>query len=222
MPRFVRTAGLSLLVASAVASQARAECTEEEVSPDLSRHTRAVVPRLFVKAYRHELSALGGVYAADLYSSSLTGGGAYSFHLSEDLALEASVMTLRFRSKVSETYERRYPLLQLQERANRVGMLYFGHLVWSLGYAKIRWFGTGGITRLDFNVQAGAGVTDDREAQGITGSVGVGTKWFFGKWFALRLDVRDQILRQSLLGEEHLVSNVLVTLGASMFFPFGG
>ena len=164
---------------------------------------------------------MGGYYGGDLFSSSWLAGGAYTFHFSEDLALEASVQFTRFRTAVTDTYERRYPQVQVEERTDRPGRLYFGHLVWSFAYGKLRWMG-GGISRFDFNFALGAGVTDNSTSQGVTGSFGFGTKWYFGKWFALRLDVRDHILRETLIGEEHLVNDILVTGGFSIFIPFGG
>lgn len=202
---------------------AQSGCVDEELKQDLigGRHYRGVQDRLFTKAFRHELSGMGGYYGADLYSSSWLVGGAYTFHFSEDLGLEASVQWTRFRTAVTDTYERRYPQVQVEERTNRPGHLYFGHLVWSFAYGKLRWMG-GGITRFDFNAALGAGVTDDSTAQGLTGSFGFGTKWYFGKWFALRLDVRDHILRETLIGEDHLVNDILVTGGFSVFIPFGG
>src|SRR5258706_60354 len=84
----------------------------------------------------------------------------------------------------------------------------------AFAYGKLRWMG-GGITRFDFNFALGAGVTDDSTGRGLTGSAGFGTKWYFGNWFAVRLDVRDHLLRETLVGEEHLVNDVLVTAGAS-------
>ena len=35
-------------------------------------------------------------------------------------------------------------------------------------------------------------------------------------------DARDHVLREVLVGDEHLVNDVLVTLGVSVFIPFGG
>ena len=72
------------------------------------------------------------------------------------------------------------------------------------------------------NTSLGAGVTDDSTAQGLTGSFGFCTKWYLGKWFAVRLDVRDHLLKETLIGEEHLVNDILVTGGFSIFIPFGG
>src|SRR5579883_3682747 len=141
------------------AAPARAQCVDEELERELvgGRHYRGVQERLFTKAYRHELSALGGWYSADLFSSSWLAGGAYTFHFSEDLGLEASVEFTRFRSAVTDAYERRYPQIQVLDRPDRPGTLYFGHLVWSFAYGKLRWMGDG-ISRFDLNAAIGAGV----------------------------------------------------------------
>lgn len=206
-----------------VPRSASAQCVDEELKQELvgGRHYRGVQERLFTKAFRHELSGMGGYYAADLYSSNWVAGGAYTFHFSEALGLEASVAFTRFRTAVTDSYERRYPQIQVQDRTDKPGRLYFGHLVWSFAYGKLRWAG-GGITRFDLNLALGAGVTDDTTSRGITGSFGIGTKWYFGKWFSIRLDVRDHIMKQVLVGEEHLVNDIVVTIGPSIFFPFGG
>jgi outer membrane beta-barrel protein len=213
----------ALGAASLVATEAGAQCVDEELKQELvgGRHYRGVQERLFTKTFRHELSAMGGVYAADLYSSSWLAGGAYTFHFSEDLGLEASVQFTRFRSDVTESYERRYPQIQIIDNPDKPGNLYFGHLVWSFAYGKLRWMG-GGVSRFDFNLALGAGVTDDSTSRGVTGSGGIGAKFFFGQWFAVRMDVRDHVLQEVLVGDEHLVNDVIVTLGASVFLPFGG
>jgi outer membrane beta-barrel protein len=210
-----------LAALSLAPAPSRAQCVDDELKEELvgGRHYRGVQDRLFVKAFRHELSAMGGYYGADLYSSSWLAGGAYTFHFSEELGLEASVAFMRFRTAVTDTYERRYPLVQVEERTNKPGRLYFGHLVWSFAYGKLRWMG-GAISRFDFNFAAGAGVTDDSTSRGLTGSFGVGTKWYLTKWLSVRIDARDHILRETLLGEDHLVNDLLFTGGASVWFPF--
>ena len=202
---------------------ALAQCVDDELKEELvgGRHYRGVQERLFTKAFRHELSVMGGLYAADLYSSSWLAGGAYTFHFSEDLALEASVQFTRFRSAVTDSYEQRYPQIALQENPDKAGRLYFGHIVWSFAYGKLRWMGDG-ISRFDLNVALGAGATDDSTSLGVTGSAGIGAKFYFGHWFAVRFDVRDHVLQESLVGDEHLVNDILVTMGASVFIPFGG
>jgi outer membrane beta-barrel protein len=164
---------------------------------------------------------MGGYYASDLFSSNWVLGGAYTFHFSEDLALEASVEFTRFHSAISDAYEARNPTIAVEQNTNNPGRLYFGHLIYTFAYGKLRWFG-GGITHFDFNLAIGAGVTDDTTARGVTGSAGLGAKLFFGKWFALRWDVRDHVLQEEFLGIQNLVNDVVVTLGFSVFVPFGG
>src|SRR5579872_6754708 len=95
-------AGLALGLASRAA---HAQCVDEELKQELvgGRHYRGVQERLFTKAFRHELSAMGGLYAADLYSSSWLAGGAYTFHFSEDLGLEASVQLWNVQSAVTDS-----------------------------------------------------------------------------------------------------------------------
>ncbi len=211
------------LAASVIAPNAGAQCVDDELKEELvgGRHYRGVEERLFTKAFRHEFSAMGGLYAADLYSSNWVVGGAYTFHFSEDLALEASVEFTRFHSAVTDAYERRYPDIQVLDRPDKPGTLYFGHLIWSFAYGKIRWMG-GGVSRFDLNLAVGGGVTDDSTSRGATASAGLGAKLFFGHWFALRIDGRDHVLQEVLVGDQHLVNDLVVTLGASVFVPFGG
>src|SRR5579872_902908 len=117
-------AGLAL---TSGAAMARAQCVDEELKQELvgGRHYRGVQERLFTKAFRHELTAMSGWYASDLYSSNWLAGGAYTFHFSEDLALEASVQFTRFHSAVTDSYERRYPDIQILDKADKPGTLYF-------------------------------------------------------------------------------------------------
>jgi outer membrane beta-barrel protein len=221
--RLAVIAALTGLALGVAAKTAHAQCVDDELKQELvgGRHYRGVEDRLFTKAFRHELSIMGGYYAADLYSSNWLLGGAYTFHFSEDLALEASYQATQFHSAVTDSYERRYPQIQVINSPNTNGNLYFGHLVWSLAYGKLRWMGDG-ISRFDLNLAFGGGVTDDQTSRGATASAGLGLKLYFGKWFALRFDARDHVLSEVLVGDQHLVNDVLVTLGASVFIPFGG
>ncbi len=199
--------------------QAAAQCIDEAIRDELNarRRYRGVEPRLFKKALRHELTIFGGMYSADLLSSWALVGGAYTFHFSEALGLEASFGYTRTRSALIRTIEnsRGITLLHLDGRV----FIYTGHLLWSLAYGKVRWFG-GSISRFDFYVALGGGITDNQTANGLTFSGGFGLKFFFGDWFAIRLDLRDQVLQQEILGETSIVQNLSATLGFSVFLPF--
>jgi outer membrane beta-barrel protein len=198
-------------------------CVDDELKKELigGRHYRGVQPRLFTKAFRHELSPLGGWAANDAIDSAPWYGGAYTFHFSEELALEASVGWSKARSRIAETLQQRSPTPIEIFRNDRTVRQYMGHLLWSIGYGKLRWMG-GAINRFDFHIALGGGVTDDSESRGLTGSFGVGSKLYIASWFALRMDVRDQILSQKVLDERRIVNNILVLAGFSIFIPFSG
>ncbi len=208
------------LACGLVPRQGAAQCIDEAIRDELNarRRYRGVHERLFQKAGRHELSALGGLYGADLFSSHWTAGGAYTFHVSEGLALEASFLYTRSRSEIVRILERDRAATLV--RVDTPVYIYGASLLWELAYGKMRWFG-GAISRFSFYLSAGGGITDNQSARGLTFSGGLGMKFYAGKWFAVRFDVRDHLLRQELLGESTLVNNLVATMGTSIFLPFG-
>lgn len=209
-----------MLLTAAPARVAHAQCIDEAIRDELNarRQYRGVQERLFQKARRHEVSVLGGAYAADMMSSSWLLGGTYTFHFSEDLGLEAMVARTEARSEVVEIIESELGTDLLRERVPV--WLYQGHLLWSLAYGKLRWFGSR-ISRFDLALALGGGITDNQSARSLTFSGGLGFKFYPNEWLAVRLDVRDQVLTQELLGDARIVNNLMATLGLSVFMPFG-
>lgn len=218
--RFVLLAALAAGVMAHAPRVASAQCIDEAIRDELNarRAYRGVEERLFQKAGRHELSVMGGLYAADLLSSSYVLGGAYTFHVTEALGLEAGFAYTRADSAIVRIIEKDRGITLLREDAPV--LIYQGHILWSIAYGKLRWFGSG-ISRFDLHLALGGGVTDNQTARGLTVSGGIGLKFYFGDWFAVRFDVRDQVLEQEVLGESTLVQNLVATLGMSVFFPFG-
>ena len=207
-----------------VAPKAHAQCVDEALKQQLvgRRAYRGVVPRLFKKALRHELSPMGGWYAADLSDSAPVWGGAYTFHFSEDLGLEASYFRYRQSYKLlDEVAARQQGLIQIQQTPVETVQLFMGNLVWSLAYGKVRWLG-GAISRFDFYLALGAGATDERDSVGLTGSGGFGMKFYLTQWLALRLDMRDYVhnRRVPALAVEQVVNDVNALGGFSVFIPF--
>jgi outer membrane beta-barrel protein len=203
---------------------AAAQCVDEALREQLvgKRAYRGVVPRLFKKALRHELSAMGGWYAADLADGAPIYGGAYTFHFTEDLGLEASYFrTHQSYEILGSVISRQQGLVGLVEAEEGPMQLFLGHLVWSLAYGKVRWLG-GGISRFDFYLSLGAGATDEPGSQGLTGSGGFGLKFYLLEWLALRLDARDHVRSQKRvqLGIDKVVNDISVMGGLSVFFPF--
>jgi outer membrane beta-barrel protein len=219
LPAFV--AALSLLVAP---SPAKAQCVDEALKQQLigQRAYRGVVPRLFKKALRHEVSAMGGWFAGDISDGAPIYGGAYTFHFTEDLGLEAAYLRTQQSFALLEAVdERQQGLIDIVESESNPIQFFLGHLVWSMAYGKVRWMG-GGISRYDFYLSLGAGATVEPGDLGLTGSGGFGMKFYFTDWLALRLDVRDHVRAQQRvqLGVEKIVNDVSAMGGLSVFLPF--
>ncbi|MCA9606393.1 MAG: outer membrane beta-barrel domain-containing protein [Myxococcales bacterium] len=208
-----------LVIATALPDVVEAQCIDEAIRDELNarRRYRGVRERLFQKALRHEISIMGGVYAADLLSASYLLQAAYTFHVTEDLGLEASFAYSQSNSELVRIIENDRGISLV--RIDAPVYIYQAHLLWTLAYGKLRWFGDG-ISRFDFNLAIGGGLTDNQTARGLTFSAGLGIKFFFDEWFSIRIDIRDQVLQQELLGESTIVNNLTATLGLSVFLPF--
>jgi len=221
--RFSLLLAAAVAVAASLAAPARAQCVDEELKEQLvgRRAYRGVVPRLFKKAMRHELSAMGGWYAADLSDGAPTYGGAYTFHFTEDLGLEASYLrTNRSYGFLEAINDRQQNLTQITRNGSVPVQLFMGNLVWSLAYGKVRWFG-GPIGRFDFYLSLGAGAADEDGASSVAGSGGIGMKFHLAQWMVLRFDIRDHVHSQRApLGVEEVVNDVTTTGGLSLMLPF--
>jgi outer membrane beta-barrel protein len=214
-------AALGVMLAPRVAG---AQCVDEALKQQLvgERAYRGVVPRKFQKALRHELSPMGGWYAGDLADGAPAYGGAYTFHFTEDLGLEAGYLRSRERfSLLSAIADRNQRLVGLVRSEDNSLQFFTGNVVWSLAYGKVRWMG-GAIGRYDFYLALGGGATVQPGDIGLTGSGGFGMKFYLTQWLALRLDVRDLVHQQRrvALGVDKVVNDITATGGISVFLPF--
>jgi len=89
-------------------------------------------------------------------------------------------------------------------------------LLWSPIHAKLK-FSEATILHGDLFVVAGAGRTADPSVLGLTWEAGLGAKIYFNRFLAFRLDVRDFLLPQEVLGRGRITNNVTVLAGLSLW-----
>lgn len=217
-----------LLLMSATAAAAEpttdptggAGCVDETVKARLlaAKRGRRTDQRDFVKSARHEITAFGGYYVADLLEGTFVVGAAYTYHLTEDIGIEASFGFSQFRSTVAERLERDRSVTVLPKE-DRV-FLVFTDLVWSPLHGKLRLFADS-IVHFDIHGVIGVGVIDNATSFGAAGQFGLGAKFLLGKSWAIRIDVRDQLYRQQVLQVNQYVQDFSLTLGVSLFLPTG-
>jgi outer membrane beta-barrel protein len=210
-------AGLSPAPARAAGPDDAGVCLDEDAKAtlDAKRRTRLVKERLYQKTNRHELTVRGGHFVSDLFDATWLAGGAYTYYLTEDFAVEASGAYTRFVSRGGPELERTFEVLGgEQQRA----LLFSTNLVWAPLYAKIQ--SGGGVARFDVSLTVGAGVVDSALSSGVAGNAGIGFGVFLGRAVVVRLDVRDHVYRQQLLARKVLVNDLSVTLGLGILLPF--
>lgn len=193
-------------------------CIDQEIADRLAikRKRRGAVDRLFVKAGRHEISVGGGYYNSDLLSGTYIVGGSYTYHMTDETAVEFAGWYTHANADLIRALEtaRGEVLTDTYDREIFAESL----LVWSPVYGKMRLGGS--IIHFDLHGDAGVGVIDSKTSRGAAGVVGFGIKLFMGEAVAIRFDARDRTFRQDLLDERFLVNDLSLTASLSLFLPF--
>jgi outer membrane beta-barrel protein len=193
-------------------------CIDQEIADRLAikRKRRGAVDRLFVKQGRHELSVGGGYYASDLLSGTYIVTGSYTYHMTDETAVEFGGAYTHANADVIRALEDKRGVVLTETYARMI----FAEslLVWSPVYGKLRLGGS--IVHFDLHADIGVGVIDSKTSRGAAGVLGFGMRLFMGKAAAIRIDARNRTFRQELLDERFLVNDSAVTASLSVFLPF--
>jgi outer membrane beta-barrel protein len=215
----------ALLFLLVMSSSSRAEempttCVDEKLKKQLidQKRGRRADERDFVKQARHELTLFGGYYVSDLLDGTYIVGAAYTYHLTEDVGIEASFGFSQIRSSVAQRLEKDRNVTILPKEDNVY--LLFTDLVWSPIHGKMRWFADS-IIHFDIHGSVGVGIIDNSTSFGAAGHFGLGMKVLLGRSWAVRVDVRDHLYRQQILTVRQYVQDFSLTLGVSLFLPTG-
>ena len=208
-------------------------CIDEDVKADLfaKRRQRTSRDRLFQQTNRHELSLRGGYYVSDASTASSASGDCRTSARTSDTRASSTVVRLshdrrsggrghgraltRLMSAGGPELERTFAVLQGERRAAQ--LMFDADLVWALAHAKIRLGGS--ITHFDLYLDGGGRRRRFGDLQDIAGNGGLGLKFFLGRAWAFRVDVRDYVFRQQLLAETLLVNDSRSTSGFSIYLP---
>ena len=193
-------------------------CIDQEIADRLAikRKRRGAVDRLFVKQGRHELTAAGGYYNSDLLSGTYLAGGSYTYHMTDETAVEFAGWWTHANADLIRALEDKRGVVLTETYARMI----FAEslLVWSPVYGKLRLGGS--IIHFDLHADLGVGVIDSKTSRGAAGVLGFGIRLFAGQAVAFRIDARNRTFRQDLLEERFLVNDAALTAGFSLFLPF--
>ncbi len=209
----------AVVLLSLAPAAVRAECIDEEMAEKLAykRRRRGSVPRDFVKELRHEFTALGGWYVSDLFEGTYVLGGAYTFHMTEDTAVEASFLFTHSKADVIRAIEdgRAVTIRDLFAPATFLA----AELLWYPFHGKLQLGGT--ILHFDIDLNGGVGVVNSQTSRGVTGIGGIGFKFYLNNAMSFRVDIKDFVYVQELLDQKYLVNDIALMTGVSVWLPFG-
>ena len=174
---------------------------------------KGVQRRDFLKRHKFEVAGLGGFYASDALSSTYSYGGAVAYYPSEDFGLEVLVTRSLVRFRLEEPFNAFDNQLRFQPGVAWQGIL---SLLWSPIHAKFK-FTESTIIHGDIFAVAGAGRTFHDSVLGLTWEAGVGLKLYFSRFVSFRLDVRDFLLPQEVLGRGRTTNNITILAGFSLW-----
>ena len=174
---------------------------------------KGVQRRDFLKKHRFELAAVGGYYASDALSSTYSYGGAVAFYPSEDFGLEVLVTRTPIKFRLEEPFN---AFDQEQHFAPSAAFQAVASLLWSPIHAKFK-FTEATIIHGDIFALAGAGRTFHESVLGLTWEAGLGLKLYFSRFVTFRLDVRDFLIPQEVLGRGRSTNNITILGGFSLW-----
>ncbi|HEX3698545.1 MAG TPA: outer membrane beta-barrel domain-containing protein [Polyangia bacterium] len=176
---------------------------------------KGVQRRDFLKRHRFEVSGIGGFYASDTLSSTYSYGGALAYFPSEDFGLELLVTRSPVRFRLEEPFS---GFDREQHFTPGVAWQGIASMLWSPIHAKMR-FSDETIVHSDIFLVVGGGKTFHDSVQGLTWEAGAGIKLYLSRFVTMRIDVRDFLLPQEVLGRGRITNNVTVLAGVSLWLP---
>jgi outer membrane beta-barrel protein len=170
---------------------------------------KGVQKRDFTKRLKVEIYGVGGFYASDLLSSTYTAGGGFAFFPAEDFGLEVLVNWAPVRFRLEQPFSE-------FDRSRRFtsgsALQALAGLLFSPFHAKFK-FTENTIVHGDLFAVAGAGRTFHDSVQGLTFQGGLGLRLYLMKRLSFRLDVRDFVLPQEVLGRGRTTHNLTLLAG---------
>ena len=202
------------------------ESAEDEEEPEGNLHALAclegetadgkrkgVQRRDFLKKHKFEIGALGGYYASDALSSTYSYGGALAFYPSEDFGLEVLVTRTPIKFRLEEPFS---SFDAEQHFTPSAAYQAVGSLLWSPIHAKFK-FTEATIIHGDIFALAGAGRTFHESVLGLTWEAGFGLKLYFSRFVSFRLELRDFLIPQEVLGRGRSTNNLTILGGLSLW-----
>jgi outer membrane beta-barrel protein len=207
---------VSLSLSTAVNAQSRGLALEQSQNdaPDIDPNVeRRDIKEFDIDSENIEVTAFVGVISIEDFESNVVYGARVAYHINENLFIEGTYGMATAGETSFEILSGGAPFLTDDERD-------YSYYDASVGYNfNGELFVTDSLVfNTDLYLTLGAGSTEFGGDDRFTLSVGAGYRVLFTDYFAVRLDIRDNMFKTDIIGEEKNVQNLSYTISTSFFF----
>jgi len=200
-----------LLAGLSWAGHAMADDQEQVIKPEIERRD---IKRTGIDTENFELGLFAGTLSVEDFGANLVYGARLGYHVTEDVFTELSLA----QSDTGKTsFERLSGNIQLLDNSDRKLTYYnvsFGfNLLPGESFIGSKYAFTSALYLI-----GGIGSTRFGGNDALTWNFGAGYRLLLTDWLALRLDAREHIFDQTLLGQRQTNHNLEFTGGISVFF----
>ncbi len=166
----------------------------------------------------HEISFLVGTLPKDAFETGLTLHGAYTYHFSHLIAWEILGGTYSFNlaTKLDDELQDRFEV-KAELGGGVLTALVESNFVFKPLYGKVAVLNDTLLNAELFFVTGPALAFFDDQSRPFGFDVGVGIRFFLGRYFSLRLDIRDYVFLPDF---SEVDNHIYVSLGLSLTFGF--
>lgn len=205
--------GLSLFFSAPAAAQV-SNADDTSPNPSLNPNIdRRDISEFDIDSENLEVGIFGGIISIEDFSSSPNAGMRLSYHVNENMFVEASYAQATAGETSFEVLSGGLPFLTEDQRDYTY---YDISAAYNLNGEVF--FHDDLVFNTDFFVIVGAGATEFGGEERFTLNAGAGYRILVTDYLSVRFDVRDYVFNSDIIGPEKSVHNLTLTLSTSIFF----
>ena len=199
-------------VHGAVNAQQREAQSQPEVliEPELNRRE---IRESDIDTEDFEVTGFFGIQTIEDFEQDTVAGARLAYHVTENIFVEGSYGKATAGQTSFEVLSGGAPFLTEDERDFTFYDVSFGY-----NFNGEVFVTDGLVWNSDFYLTLGGGSTDFGGDDRFTISIGGGYRLLLTDYLSVRMDIRDQIFKSELIGQEKDTHNLSYTLGVSVFF----
>ena len=183
-------------------------------SPDIDPNIqRREISEFDIDSENIEIGLFAGIISIEDFSSDVTIGARLSYHLNENMFIEASYAQATAGETSFEVLSGGLPFLTDEQRAYTYYDISAAYNFNGEVFVTNNW-----VFNTDFFVIMGAGATEFGGDERFTVNAGAGYRLLVTDYLSVRFDVRDYVFNSDIIGPEKSVHNLTFTLSTSFFF----